>query len=152
MNRLLAIDLGHRSGFAVFGDDGRLQTYRSTNFGSASRMKKAAWGILRDVEDLAWVVAEGDRNLAEVWEKTAPKFDAQFLLTSADRWRDDLLLKRERRSGARAKEAADELAREVIEWSGAARPTSLRHDAAEAILIGLWGVIQAGWLSGDDVP
>ena len=25
-------------------------------------------------------------------------------------------------------------------------PTSLRHDAAEAILVGLWGVLSAGWL------
>jgi len=39
-------------------------------------------------------------------------------------------------------------ARRVVEWSDAARPTSLRHDAAEAILIGLWGVIDVGWLPG----
>ena len=112
-------------------------------------MKKAAWGVLRNVENLTWVVAEGDRSLAEVWEKTAAKFGATFLLTNADEWRDDLLLKRQQRSGSLAKEAADELARDVIEWSGADRPTSLRHDAAEAILIGLWGVTQAGWLTGE---
>ena len=39
-----------------------------------------------------------------------------------------------------------ELARRVIEWCGAPRPTSLRHDAAEAILIGLWGVLELGWV------
>jgi hypothetical protein len=149
MKRLLAIDLGHRSGFAVFGDDGRLHSYRSTNFGSARRMKQAAWGVLSDVDDLAWVVAEGDRNLADVWEKTAGKFSAEYLLTNAEEWRRELLYKRQRRSGALAKDAADELAREVIEWSNADRPTSLRHDAAEAILIGLWGVTQAGWLSSE---
>ena len=38
----------------------------------------------------------------------------------------------------------------MIEWSGAPRPTSLRHDAAEAILIGLWAALEAGWLA--DVP
>lgn len=151
MRRLLAIDLGYRSGFAVYGEDGRLQSYRSTNFGSAARMKKAAWGVLRDIDELARVVAEGDRNLADVWEKTAGKIGAKFRLTSADEWREELLLERQRRSGQRAKDAADDLAREVIEWSGADRPTSLRHDAAEAILIGLWGVLQAGWLSQDDV-
>lgn len=112
-------------------------------------MKQAAWGVLKDVDDLAWVVAEGDRNLAEVWQKTAGKFDAEFLLTNAEEWRDDLLYKRQRRSGSLAKEAADALARDVIEWSDADRPTSLRHDAAEAILIGLWGVMRAGWLSED---
>ena len=112
-------------------------------------MKKAAWGVLRDVDGLAWVVAEGDRNLADVWEKTGAKFSAEFLLTHADEWREELLYKRQRRSGSLAKDAADELARAVIAWSGADRPTSLRHDAAEAILIGLWGVTQAGWLSTD---
>jgi LexA DNA binding domain len=29
---------------------------------------------------------------------------------------------------------------------GAAHPTSLRHDAAEAMLIGLWSVLEVGWL------
>jgi hypothetical protein len=38
------------------------------------------------------------------------------------------------------------MARKVIDWSGARRPTSLRHDAAEAILVGLWGGLQVGWL------
>ena len=30
--------------------------------------------------------------------------------------------------------------------SGAARPTSLRHDTAESILIGMWGLLAVGWL------
>ena len=38
------------------------------------------------------------------------------------------------------KQAADGLAREIIEEHGAKRPTSLRHDAAEAILVGYWAV------------
>ncbi|WP_218830450.1 hypothetical protein [Rubrivirga marina] len=64
-------------------------------------------------------------------------------------WRRALLLPREQRSGTDAKDAADGLARAVIEWSGAPRPKgSLRHDAAEAIAVGLWGVIDAGWLDG----
>jgi len=32
-------------------------------------------------------------------------------------------------------------------WSGARRPTSLRDAAAEAILIGLWGALEVGWLA-----
>ena len=38
------------------------------------------------------------------------------------------------------------VAKKVIGWSGAKRPTSLRHDAAEAILAGLWGMLKIGWL------
>jgi hypothetical protein len=53
-------------------------------------------------------------------------------------WRKSLLLPYQRRSGADAKAAADGLARDVIDRSGAKRPTSLRHDAAEAILVGAW--------------
>jgi hypothetical protein len=49
-------------------------------------------------------------------------------------------------SGVDAKRHAGETARKVIEWSKAPRPTSLRHDTAEAIMIGLWGVLHLGWL------
>jgi hypothetical protein len=143
---LLAIDLGIRSGFALYGSDGRLIWYRSTNFGSRARLKKAAYGVLRDIDGLAHVVAEGDSGLGEIWRKYADKFGATFRLINAEVWREGLILERHRRSGQDAKERADALAREVIAWSGADRPTSLRHDAAEAVLIGLWGVLNAGWL------
>jgi hypothetical protein len=39
------------------------------------------------------------------------------------------------------------LARRVIDWSAAPRPTSLRHDAAEAILVGFWGALHVGLLA-----
>ena len=65
---------------------------------------------------------------------------------SAEEWRSKLLSPREQSSGPKAKQRADEMARKIIEWSGAPRPTSLRHDAAEAIVIGFWGVLHAGWL------
>ena len=47
----------------------------------------------------------------------------------------------------RAKRSAQALARRIIAWADAPRPTSLRHDAAEAIGAGLWGVLAAGWLA-----
>jgi hypothetical protein len=65
---------------------------------------------------------------------------------AAERWRGELLYAREQRSGAQAKQHAAELARRIVEWSAAPRPTSLRHDAAEAIAIGFWGVLHVGWL------
>ncbi|MFP2904470.1 hypothetical protein ACLESD_05320, partial [Pyxidicoccus sp. 3LFB2] len=72
------------------------------------------------------------------------------LRVAAEDWREKLLYAREQRSGSLAKDAADVLARKVIGWSGAAKPTSLKHDAAEAILLGLWAVLEVGWL--DRVP
>jgi hypothetical protein len=65
---------------------------------------------------------------------------------TAEVWRKRLLLLSEQRSGREAKRSASDAARRVIAWSDAPRPRSLRHDAAEAILVGLWGVLEAGWL------
>ena len=146
MANLLAIDLGLRTGLALFGDDGRLRWYRSTNFGNRGRLKRGIHSVLADVYDLAWMIGEGDRRLFEHWSREALARGAEARLVSAETWRPRLLFAREQRHRRDAKGAADVLARQVIEWSGAPRPTSLQHDAAEAILIGLWGVLEVGWL------
>lgn len=143
---LLAVDLGLRTGLALFGQDGRLRWYRSQNFGAPARLKRGAHGLLKEIEGLEVVVLEGGGQLAEIWRKEAERRNLQVSQLHADRWRRELLYPREQRSGPIAKGSADDLARQVIDWSGAARPTSLRHDAAEAILIGLWGVLDIGWL------
>ena len=147
MTTLLAVDLGLRAGFALYGDDGRLRWYRSQNFGALPRLRRAAHSILYDLSDLQWLVLEGGGPLAESWQKEADRRTIPVLQTSAEVWRQTLLYPRQQRTGVDAKQHADRLARAVIEWSGAPRPTSLRHDAAEAILIGLWGVLQVGWLT-----
>ena len=148
---LLAVDLGLRTGFAVYGRDGRLVRYRSQNLGSKARLRKAAARVLSDLPDLERLVLEGGGELAEVWAKAGERAGVRVRVIGAERWRRPLLLPREQRSGTGAKSAADGLARAVIEWSGAKRPTGpLRHDAAEAIAVGLWGVLTAGWLA--EVP
>lgn len=147
MKSLLAVDLGVRSGFAVYGEDGRLLRYWSQNFGSASRLRRAVPGVLAGQGDgLCWLIAEGSRSLGQIWQRSAEKLDLQVRVIGAETWRRRLLLDRHQRSGEEAKRWADRLARKVIRWSDAPRPTSLRHDAAEAILIGLWGALELGWL------
>ena len=146
MANLLAVDLGLRAGLATFGDDGRLRNYASRNFGTRTRLKQAIPGILADVPDLRFVVLEGDRTMGAWWQKAALRLDARTLIVSPERWRTRLLLARQQRNGVDAKYYADRLSRRVISWSRAPEPTSLRDDAAEAILIGLWGVIKVGWL------
>lgn len=146
--RLLAIDAGLRAGIAVYGPDGRLERYRSTNFGSLRRLKSGVYTVVRDVPELARIVVEGGGGgYAEPWIREARRRKLDAFVVDAGRWRERLLLPRDRRTGAAAKEQADTVARRVIEWSDAPSPTSLRHDAAEAILIGLWGVLDAGWLA-----
>ena len=146
MRSLLAVDLGLRTGLALYAGDGRLLWYRSHNFGSAPRLRRAVHALLRDLPDLAWLVIEGGGPLADIWEKEAERRALPVLRIGAHTWRERLLLVREQRTGKQAKHSADDLARRVIEWSGAPRPTSLRHDAAEAVLIGLWGVLEVEWL------
>lgn len=148
MAALLAVDLGVRTGLACYGDDGRLRWYRSHNFGAAARLRRAIPALLETPPDLARVVIEGGGALADAWESEAERRAITVQRVSAEEWRGVFLLPREQRSGAQAKDVASRLARRVIEWSDAPRPTSLRHDAAEAILVGLWGVLSAGWLRG----
>ncbi|AHG89615.1 hypothetical protein J421_2078 [Gemmatirosa kalamazoonensis] len=146
MSALLAVDLGVRTGLAAFGDDGRLRWYRSQNYGSAARLRRAVPALLAAEADTTRLVVEGGGSLERIWRAEAEARGITMQQVSAEEWRALFLLPREQRSGVEAKRTAAQLARRVIEWSGARRPTSLRHDAAEAILVGLWGVLSAGWL------
>ncbi len=146
---LLAVDLGLRSGLALFDDRGRLLRYRSTNFGTRRRLKKAVYALIRDAGPPAYLVVEGSRQLGAVWEKAAQKQGVKVIDVAPETWRGELLEPRRRRTGADAKAAADEVAREVIDAAGGEAPTSLRHDAAEAILIGWWGLRYVGWMRAD---
>lgn len=139
----MAVDLGIRAGLAFYGRDGKLRWYRSHNFGSTQRLKRGIPALLEDVEHL---VIEGGGTLARAWQDEAAARSLPIEWVSAEQWRALFLYPREQRSGEMAKRTADSLARRVIEWSGAKRPTSLRHDAAEAVLIGLWGSLRLGWL------
>jgi len=143
---LLAVDLGLKAGLALYGEEGRLRWYRSTNFGTMTKLKAGLRTVIAQAGPLAWLYAEGDRHQFELWAKEATRIGASVRHVAPETWRPSLLWARERRSGVDAKESADRLAREVIRWSSAKEPTSLRHDAAEAILIGLFGVIEQGWV------
>ena len=145
---LLAVDLGLRTGLALYGADGRLRWYRSQNFGSTARLRRGAYALLRDHPKVTHLVLEGGGPIAEVWAKEGARRGLRVETVDAGTWRRALLWARERRSGAEAKAHADTLARRVIDWAEAPRPTSLRHDAAEAILVGLWAAIRFGWLPG----
>lgn len=146
MTFLLSVDLGLRTGLALYGRDGRLIWYRSQNYASIKRLKSAVYGIFNETPNISILVIEGGGSLAEIWIKEAKRRNIALHQISAETWRNTFLYKREQRSGKQAKKNAGILAKNVIEWSGTKRPTSLRHDAAEAILAGLWGVLKIGWL------
>jgi hypothetical protein len=146
MGSLLAVDTGLKTGLALYGTDGRLQWYRSRHLGSPAGLKRIAHALLNETKDLSWIVLEGGGRFAEIWEREAGKRGIKVLYVCAEEWRKKLFHPKQHRTGKGAKISADGLARKVIIWSGAAKPTSLRHDAAESILIGLWGALKTGLL------
>ena len=150
MAALLAVDLGLRTGLALYGADGRLRWYRSQHFANRATLRRGAAGVLDAGPTVAHLVLEGGGPLADIWAREAARRHIPTRQVAAEDWRDRLLAPWQRHGRDRSKRTADGLARRVIEWSGAARPTSLRHDAAEAILVGLWGVLEVGWL--ESVP
>lgn len=144
--RLLAVDAGLKTGLALFDGTGRVLWARSQNFGARARLRRAANVFIRGLPGLTAVAVEGGGPMATPWLHEAERLGLRTLQTHADRWRRELLRPRDRESGKVAKAAADELARRVLAWSGAPRPTSLRHDAAEAVLVGLWAARSLGLL------
>ena len=138
---------GCEQALALYNQAGRLVWYRSQNFGKPDRLRRAVYRLLGQIDDLAILILEGGGPLAEIWIHEADRRSIPVRRIGAEQWRKELFYHRQRRSGPQAKRSADPLARRVIQWSGAPRPTSLRHDAAEAILIGLWGVLEADWLT-----
>ncbi|MDK2956092.1 MAG: hypothetical protein PWQ57_1588 [Desulfovibrionales bacterium] len=142
---LLAVDVGLVTGFALFSLSGRLLWARSRHLGRRSSLKRLAVGMLRDLGGLRLVVLEGGGDLAEVWEKEAVRRGIEAWIVSAEEWRAEALLPRERGGAAKAKQAARRKAREAVAAMDAAKPVSLSTDAAEAVLIGLYAVKRLGW-------
>lgn len=141
--RLLAVDLGLKAGLAAFDGDGQLCWARSTRFGTMARLKRALPRLVTPSLDV--VVVEGDRQLAVHWGRLADKRGVQLLRVSPEQWRKRLLVPRQRRTGQDAKATAEELAWRLFDTDGATRPPTLRHDAAEAAMIGLWATLELGW-------
>lgn len=146
MDTLLGVDLGLRTGLALYDEAGRLVWYRSRHFGTSAQLRAGINAILNELPCLRWLVLEGGDAYGDIWRHEAARRRVEVLQIDAQVWRSQFLYVRERQSGSAAKKHAEDLARRVIAWSGAARPTAMRHDTAEAILIGLWGVLAVGLL------
>jgi hypothetical protein len=145
MDLLLAIDLGVKTGLAMYNSDGRLMWFHSHNYGNKARLKKAIPAVLSE-DDLRYLVIEGGGPLLKIWTQEAERKNIEVIKTMADDWRKDILLNREQRSGKDAKHNAFSYAKHVIEKLADHRATSLNEDAAEAILIGIWGMMKLGWV------
>ncbi|MHC1775633.1 MAG: hypothetical protein AB9834_09490 [Lentimicrobium sp.] len=144
---LLAVDAGVKTGLALYGKTTGLVWYRSHNMGSLSSLRKAAAHLVNSIGRLSVIVVEGGGPVAEAWKKAGVRSGLQIIITDAGEWRKELLYAREYRNSAAAKQSALALVRQIIEKSEAPSKNSPTHDAAEAILIGLWGCRKTGWIT-----
>ena len=144
---LLALDLGLSFGWACYTDDARLITYGSHHCAKRAKLKSIAWSALSKLPSGSEVYIEGGGVLLSIWHKEARRRNLTCHLLHAERWRAECLLPRDQQSGALAKRKAQTLARPLIISCAGQAPTSLRHDTAEATLMGWWALYQSEWIS-----
>ncbi len=83
---------------------------------------------------------EGSRDIGKLWIKMSQKFHVPAYFVSPEKWRKKILNITDLNS-YEAKKQAKKIAKEIIKKSGLPMPKDINHNAAEAILICLWGVI-----------
>ncbi|HYQ92807.1 MAG TPA: hypothetical protein VES89_12225, partial [Candidatus Competibacteraceae bacterium] len=91
---LLAVDLGLRTGLALYSREGKLRWYRSTNFGKTERLRRGAPRVLAAIPNPAYLVLEGGGALADIWEREAERQALELRRIDAQVWRQRLLLPR----------------------------------------------------------
>lgn len=141
---LLAVDVGLHTGLAAFSRPGTLLWFRSHHLGSPAHLRKAAARILHDTPAVEFMVVEGGGSLADIWEHAAQRRGIACMRVHAETWRRYFFPPRDRSSAAKAKDAAVRWVERFIHSEPCAHRAP-RHDAAEAILIGLWALAQLGW-------
>jgi hypothetical protein len=143
---LLSVDVGVKTGLALYSDQVRLLWYRSHNYGNKQRLKQDAANLINDLPGLSCLVIEGGGEIGALWIKEAARRHIPVIQTYAEEWRNDLFDLRDRRHGWSAKQHAVALAGEIIDRYGDKKVTSLNDDCAEAILIGYWALLRLKWL------
>src|SRR5262245_50641522 len=87
MSVLLAVDIGVKTGLALYRPVGRFPTDRSQNFGTAERLPRGAQTVLDTLPPLACLVLEGGGPLADIWIRAAMRRHIPVRQISAEAWR-----------------------------------------------------------------
>lgn len=143
---LLAVDVGLRTGLALFDGDARLLWYRSHHLADPQKLKRLVAKLLRTPPRPTHIYLEGGGPLANIWLREGDSLGLNPVQLQAEQWRQRLFHARQHSSASIAKQQADRMARDVITALGGKNPTGLRHDTAEAVLLGLYALLDLGWL------
>ena len=164
----ISLDLGLRFGWAFYTDLGRLIGYGSHHCAGRPQLKKCAYALIQSLPEHSELWIEGGGALLKFWSKPALKKGVFFQSVHAHQWRNSYFGNRQDLSGKEAKKKAVEWATHLIafhcdretERSPVAQSSrqqsrydrhavlkmpnthELRHDAAEAILMGWWALFQ----------
>lgn len=144
---LLAIDLGLRLGWSCYQNNGHLIAYGSHHCGQAKKLNALSYKALKALPVGSHIVIEGNGHLLKYWSKNASKFDLELSIIAAEEWRSTCLSLHDRQDGKHAKNAALKIAQKLIRATSLHGAVTLRHDTAEACLIGWWGLHHLGWIS-----
>lgn len=130
----------------MFRSDGRLLWFRSQNFGNKVRLRKAIPWILNLEDEIDYIIIEGGGPLRKIWDARLEKRNIHAIHIMAEDWRADILLEREQRKGSKAKQKALDYAEKFLLAQSIGKTGELNINAAEAILIGIWGMKKLGWI------
>ena len=97
-------------------------------------------------QEINYLIIEGGGPLRKIWDSYLERKNIEVMHIMAENWRNDILFEREQRKGKQAKEKALHYAQKVIEKLSEKKSGPLNINAAEAILIGLWGMKELGWI------
>jgi len=98
-------------------------------------------------QDIDYLIIEGGGPLRKIWDAQLEKRNIEIMHIMAEDWRHDLLFEREQRKGKIAKEKALFYAEKVIQNLAEKKIAALNVNAAEAIMIGVWGLKKLGWIN-----
>lgn len=135
---VMSVDLGVKTGIAVFSAQGMLLWYGSRNYGNKKSLRKDVPRLLHQYRPLRMLILEGGGALEEVWRREAEFRKIPVSSFHAGHWRELFFGSESLMHTERAKEKAVELALRVIHLIGVSRASVPIHHAAEAILSGLY--------------
>jgi predicted phosphodiesterase len=158
---LLSVDLGLKSGIALFTNDGSLVRYEQFLF-QRETLQADAQKLIKEWEDeaneemsgeekqskITHIAIEGaDTLILKYWTEAAPQMS--ILRVSPEEWRSEMLTNKEKASGSDSKAAARLIARQVVSDFG----TMDQHkgkfptDVAEAVVMGSYVAGKLGWIT-----
>ena len=146
---LLALDLGLRFGWATYTQERSLIAYGSQHCAGRSQLKRLAYQAIQRLPLDSYVFVEGGGSLLKLWQTPTERRLLNFYALHAEEWRIEVLAFKHRQRSTDAKTEAIKQARPLIFSQSGQRSTSLRHDAAEAILMGWWALYRIGWCPVD---